>query len=508
MWSLIYCKKHVEVLKVFLALYFVAVSMFCSSAFAQSPKSPSITGISLNGGSFAELKRSLGNVFPSELSAIFSLPRIPGGAFGAAASYVAAEKSGTTAPRPPLTATDSVTPQSRKVVDNFITNALLSFIGIPLEPSIVKDIPPSYLSKLPYSGAPQTDFFSLLQSIQVGQRGAEMALDKPFSSSQAIYSADVQGIADGVGGFSTAAFRANTSVVGLPIINVANEQAAAPFASGASGQTLPQSVGMVQRMLRHFYLPLALLLLLPGALLTQTRTFVWNTMSSDPRPSDTSPFSGLVRAMVAVVLMASCQLIVSYSVDVGNALTQGVLNFVSIDSLQEWASQQANFSNEPNTQKLLDKELSETTMNSMSRAVQGSINVGLNAGMMMMASFQTVLVCYLLLMGPIACSFFAWPGNMGNLFRPVFSSWVNALVAVVSWRFIWAIIFLCMDTRIAWLKEIGDYNPSSPWEGITYSAFLTMLCLAPAAAFQFKPGDFVSTVLEKTHTTPPGQSNS
>ncbi len=499
------CRKTRQLL---LALLFISASLF--QCEAQAARDPNLTlpGVSPGGGSYADLKKSLGRVFPSELSAVFSLPKVPAGAFGSPATFSADPKAGTTAPRPPLSATDSITPQSRKVIDNFPVAALLSFIGIPLEPSLVKDIAPSYLSKLPYTGAPESDFFNLLQSIQVAQRGAEMALDKPFSTSQAIYSADVQGIADGAGGFSNAAFAANSAMVGQPIINVANEQSSAPANLAGATQSLPQSIWMVQKMMQHFYLPLALLLLLPGAILTQTKTFVWNTMSSDPRPSDPNPFSGLLRALVAVVLMASCQLIVSYSVDVGNSLTQSVLGYVSIDTLQQWASQQTEFAAQPNTQKLLEKEMTETTMNSLTRAVQGGLNVGLNAGMMMMAAFQTVLICYLLLMGPIACSFFAWPGNVGNLFRPVFSSWLNALVAVVSWRFIWAVIFLCMDTRIAWLKEIGDYNPQSPWEGITYSAFLTILCLAPAAAFQFRPGDFVSGVLEKTNTTQPGQNKS
>jgi hypothetical protein len=63
------------------------------------------------------------------------------------------------------------------------------------------------------------------------------------------------------------------------------------------------------------------------------------------------------------------------------------------------------------------------------------------------------------------------------------------------WRFWWSLIILCMCVRIQWLRDIGQYNPNSPWEGVVYTAFVCMLTYVPFMPFEFKPGSLVTNLL-------------
>ncbi len=129
----------------------------------------------------------------------------------------------------------------------------------------------------------------------------------------------------------------------------------------------------------------------------------------------------------------------------------------------------------------------------------------LNYGIMVLLAYQVVIVCYLYLMGPIAAAFYAWPGGIGSLFKPVFNNWLNALLNLVLWRFWWCTIVLCMVTRINWLQDIGMYDPTSQWEPLVYTAFLVMLAYVPFHALEFRPGDMVDQIMDKAKS---GQQSS
>ncbi len=54
-------------------------------------------------------------------------------------------------------------------------------------------------------------------------------------------------------------------------MNVANEASGTPTVSFAPYKTISQAVWMVQQMYKNFSIPLAILLLLPGAVITQLK---------------------------------------------------------------------------------------------------------------------------------------------------------------------------------------------------------------------------------------------
>lgn len=278
-------------------------------------------------------------------------------------------------------------------------------------------------------------------------------------------------------------------------VNVANEAAGGGIGnSGQPWRPLSQAIGMVQHMFRHCYLPMALLLLLPGAVLLHLK----NMCSSFANPDEDmqgGPWAHILRAMIALFLVPSTQLIMSYSIDVGNSMTYTVAQQFSPMEIVAWAEgmQKAReAAGQP--QERLDPQPFKEQMWQMAA---GIINMSLGYGLLILAAFQLALSCYLLLLGPIAAAFYSWPGSVGKLFKPIFINWVNGVVVLSLWRFWWVLISFVMVTRIHWLSEIGEYQPNTEWEALMLCCFLVMMMYVPFAPFDCRPGDMVDKLLEK-----------
>lgn len=69
----------------------------------------------------------------------------------------------------------------------------------------------------------------------------------------------------------------------------------------------------------QLFMPMAILLLLPGAMLAQVKVIVASGMPIGG--ADSSPFEGIVRSIVAIFLIPATYLVVNYSVDLNNSLT-------------------------------------------------------------------------------------------------------------------------------------------------------------------------------------------
>src|SRR5262249_46519304 len=118
------------------------------------------------------------------------------------------------------------------------------------------------------------------------------------------------------------------------LINIANEASGQP--AGGDPKTIPQAVWMVQQMYAKVFVPLAILFLLPGAVITQVKGQVaaaFNLKADD----SSSPFEGILRSIVAIFLIPSTQLIVSYSIDVGNSMAHEVSQWVNVSQIRDWA---------------------------------------------------------------------------------------------------------------------------------------------------------------------------
>ncbi len=304
------------------------------------------------------------------------------------------------------------------------------------------------------------------------------------------------------------------------LINVANENAATPCASNAACKTYSQVIWMVQKMYKQVYIPMAILFLLPGAVLTQAKCMASSGMINSRDEDTQSPISGLMRSTIAIFLIPATQLTVSYCIDVGNSVTDAVSQEIKrqggVESILDWAHQQTYHTNSKQNKNFIpnstpDPNLPECgkissmdeegakfeTMTQLSTFMQqcyNGFNQVLSQGLMILNAFQTVMICYLFLLGPLAAAFFAWPSGVGkDLFRKVFANWLDGIVILTLWKFWWNICLLCMAIRLG----TSVVNPTDQYEMFMYTAFMGILMFVPFNPFEFRPGEIVSHVLEK-----------
>ncbi len=120
------------------------------------------------------------------------------------------------------------------------------------------------------------------------------------------------------------------------LINIANEQSGVPTAADNPSKTVPQAVWMVQQMYKFVFVPLAILFLLPGAVMTQVKCQIVQGFKLNAE-DQSSPFEGILRAVIAVFLIPATQLIVSYSIDVGNSMAYSVKDWVDLQLIFDWS---------------------------------------------------------------------------------------------------------------------------------------------------------------------------
>lgn len=313
------------------------------------------------------------------------------------------------------------------------------------------------------------------------------------------------------------AWEAMLQLHGSYLINVANEGSGQPCGGKDPVKVHENAVWMVMSMYKRVYLEIALLLLLPGAVLTQVKGLVSGGILQSQNDEDAvSPFSGMLKGMVAIFLIPSTQLIVSYSCDVGNSMSYEVKRHINEQLLYEWADEQVFRAPEGNKKdvimhpsmfpvlgKLSEGSEKESGVESQSEAtamLQTLVNLSAMSAafaLVMLCAFQITTMCYLMLLGPIAAAFYAWPSSVGTLFNRVFTTWVDAVVNVGLWRFWWTTVLLAAQTRIEWLQEIGQYNPYYEWEMIIFIAFVVILTYVPFNPFDFKAGEMVSQIMQK-----------
>jgi hypothetical protein len=327
------------------------------------------------------------------------------------------------------------------------------------------------------------------------------------------------------------------------LINVANENASIPCSAQQSTKNLPQAIWMVQQMFHQCYIPMAILLLLPGAVMTQMKGMVQFGMFGASEESDpdaavrATPFTGIFRSIIAIFLIPATQLIVSWMVDIGNSMTYEVEKYLVPATVFNWAKEQTYNPPTQNDENVLDtKPGDDSIIDSAQDATEPDVGAGvkpriqgppsngteahsavrdstlmseametlynmvafsLAAAFGVLVAFQTVMMCYLFLLGPIAAAFYAWPSGIGSLFKKIFINWVDAVINLSLWRFWWVVVVLIMYVRITTLQALGEYQPNNQWETAMYTAFMVIICYVPFMPFEFRPGEMVGKVLEK-----------
>lgn len=305
-----------------------------------------------------------------------------------------------------------------------------------------------------------------------------------------------------------------------PLINVANEDAASQCDADAAHKTESNVIWMVQQLYKKCYLQMAILLLLPGAVLTQVKFIVSSGLLSVQDDDASSPFVGITRSLVAIFLIPATQLVMSYCIDIGNALTDPVAQQIKAEmqTMMHWVNEQAYASNPTNQDNCIrnvqGRECQGKLMGTPSSAVVqerqsdltvmvqntlNTINAMLSQGLNILNAFQLVLMCYLFLLGPVAAALYAWPASVAGtaagdtgLFNKVFASWLDGVIILCLWKFFWCIILLCMAVR---LTQGVDAN--SQYEMYYYTAFMGILTMVPFHPFDFRPGDVIAQVLQQ-----------
>jgi hypothetical protein len=436
-------------------------------------------------------------------------------------NYTPTQQGGTTSDNDQLTESDHQAPtDANKQMDNqsvphdFIqkefteySNPMLNNYGppkyplpfrhtLPHNPNPNNDSlnPATFTDNPGLKGAPASDLVSHENTLVAAQRAAEQLINPSFQTHQAELQGGVQGFGESTSAASGAMFNANIGMMNTYLPNVANENTGTPTSSDAPKKTLEQAIWMVQQMFSALFLPMAYFFVIPGAVITQWSSLTGHGFLSESHPT---PFTGILRGLVAIFLIPATQLIVSWSIDVGNSLTYEVMQQVKVETITAWATA---VNNPTSTQSPADQDKAkreQSTMQAMMQGVLSSANMLLNNGLMILRAYQTVMACYLLLLGPLAASFFAWPDQIGRLFKPVFGNWLDGLLNLVLWQFWWSIIILCMATRLQWLAESGQ-PVDGPFEAIVFAAFMVMLTYIPFMALDFKTREMVDKLLEKT----------
>lgn len=362
-----------------------------------------------------------------------------------------------------------------------------------------------------------TEANELLLELMKGNAEASGSPDTQGKSGPSEAQGAGQGASDALADAFDPTWLAMLELQNEPLINVANEASGSPCASLQPVKTHNNAVWMVMQMYKNCYLPMAILLLLPGAVMTQLKGMVSAGILDKSNDEDAvSPFAGILRSLIAIFLIPATQLFLSYTIDVGNSLHYEVNRNVNPATIFMWADEQVfrapdqNKKNQilpPSMFPVLGKitqgpeEMSGVESQSAATVMlQGMCNMMAQSagyGLVMLCAFQITMVCYLMCMGPIAAAFYAWPSGLGSLFSRVFTVWIDGTVNLALWKFWWTVVLLCINTRIDWLGAVGGYSMYSQWEMLMFIAFLVILTYVPFNPFDFKAGEMVSQVMQK-----------
>ena len=69
------------------------------------------------------------------------------------------------------------------------------------------------------------------------------------------------------------------------------------------------------------FVPMAILLLLPGAVLTQVKSII---AAGTPVLGESNPFEGIQRSIIAIFLIPGTYLVINYSIDLNNSITYSI----------------------------------------------------------------------------------------------------------------------------------------------------------------------------------------
>ncbi len=285
------------------------------------------------------------------------------------------------------------------------------------------------------------------------------------------------------------------------------------------------------RLRDQLFIPMAILLLLPGAVLAQVKAIV--AQGSPSWAQADSPIEGITRSIVAVFLIPATFLVINYGIDVSNSITFTIADeykrIFGTDMYEDAICHEKRaFANNPanrNENAIHQEEqpvnrgtsvwssfegLNSTVREydpclgvdntrvpdenavqakNFNRLAKGMANTGLTAAWNIMSAFQMAYLYYLWCMGPIAAALWVWPiGPMRGALR----SWIEGVITLCFWSLFWNTTVLLL----ACFKGVGDDG------SIIVTALNTLANLSVKKAFDFagliaEAGNAASSEMQK-----------
>ncbi len=269
----------------------------------------------------------------------------------------------------------------------------------------------------------------------------------------------------------------------------------------------------------RLFIPIALLLLLPGAMLAQVKAIV---AAGNPVVEQTEPFEGILRSIIAIFLIPATCLVLNYGIDVSNSLTLTIQNeykAIFNDDMYKSAicaevrafpvrqeSENRGTYDVP-TAKMgqllpqsktvfakVEGQLFSTKIEDpcvplyiapadrvdealpisvvAARLAFNGMNAALTCAWNGLCAFQTVYLYYLWFMGPIVAALWVWPMKV---LRDALPSWIEGCVTLCFWSLMW-------NTTILLMACFRGYDETGT---VMMTALNTLATVSVKCAFDF-----------------------
>ncbi|MFN8549923.1 MAG: hypothetical protein U0103_00445 [Candidatus Obscuribacterales bacterium] len=238
----------------------------------------------------------------------------------------------------------------------------------------------------------------------------------------------------------------------------------------------------------NIFMPMAVLLLLPGAILTQVKAII--SAGTPVLGQETNPFEGIQRSLIAIFLIPGTYLVLNYSIDLNNSVTYSIaeeytrlfgsdmyrdaisFHIRAFPSRQPGENRNALDQQTAKMTPLLggktafalfegkmienkiedpvakiyqapmdraDEALPSSAI--MAKTMFNSTNATFMIAWNILCAFQMVYFYYLWFVGPITAALWAWP--MKTL-RNAFPSWCEGVITLGFWSLFWNTSILLM----------------------------------------------------------------
>ncbi|MFN8551970.1 MAG: tetratricopeptide repeat protein [Candidatus Obscuribacterales bacterium] len=300
-------------------------------------------------------------------------------------------------------------------------------------------------------------------------------------------------------------------------------QQAGDSAGGAAKDNAAGAIDFCSRFMQNFandggsrwnrirdsiFIPIAVLLLLPGAVLAQVKAIA---SAGNPVLGNVNPFDGILRAIVAVFLIPATYLVISYGIDFSNCITftisdqytrmfgsnmykdalcgelramptNGASASAGNGSVPPWPQgadlESQNFGNgspdpcggAPAAPGHVNEAMPANVVYSR-LAVYGA-NAASTTGWNILCAFQMAYLCYLYLVGPIVAALWVWPVKQ---LREALPNWIEGVITLCFWSMFW-------NTTILLMACFKDYGTTGTYI-FTALNFLSTSCVKYAFDF-------------------------